>query len=186
MSGDRTRAMATLEELKKMSPGGEVAPFNLALVYLGLGDRTRALDYLEQAYAASSEFLVWLKIDKIYDPLRSEPRFIALMKRLVVDADLGDVRRVVTRNESEPHALRRHTRHLVDLHPRRHLTRGDLYPLAAQPALEPVARDPAFSVVLPSADRFDEHQRVERSLALEGHLDPATPLPVREIERRAE
>ncbi len=66
MSGDRTRAMATLEELKKMSPGGEVAPFNLALVYLGLGDHARTLDYLEQAYAASSELLVWLKIDRIY------------------------------------------------------------------------------------------------------------------------
>jgi TolB-like protein len=82
MSGDRTRAMATLGELEKRSPGGEVAPFNLALVYLGLGDRTRTLDYLEQAYAASSESLVWLKIDGIYNPLRSEPRFIALMKRL--------------------------------------------------------------------------------------------------------
>ena len=69
-------------ELEKISPGGKVAPFNLALVYLGLGDHTRALDYLEQAYAASSELLVWLKIDRIYDPLRSEPRFIALMKRL--------------------------------------------------------------------------------------------------------
>jgi adenylate cyclase len=82
MSGDRTRAMATLAALKKMSPRGEVAPFSLALVHLGLGDRTRTLDYLEQAYAASSELLVWLKIDRIYDPLRSEPRFIALMKRL--------------------------------------------------------------------------------------------------------
>jgi serine/threonine-protein kinase len=82
MSGDRTRAMATLEDLRRMSPRSEVAPFNLALVYLGLGDRTRALDYLEQAYAASSEFLVWLKIDKIYDPLRAEPRFIALMQKL--------------------------------------------------------------------------------------------------------
>ena len=82
MSGDRTRAMATLGELRKMSPGGEAAPFNLALVYLGLGDRQRAVDYLEQAYAASSQSLVWLKIDPIYDPLRSDPRFIALMKRL--------------------------------------------------------------------------------------------------------
>jgi Flp pilus assembly protein TadD len=82
MSGDRTRAMAMLDELKKMSPGGEVAPFNLALVSLGLGDRAGALDHLEEAYKANSELLVWLKIDKIYDPLRSEPRFIALMKRL--------------------------------------------------------------------------------------------------------
>jgi len=65
-----------------MSPGEEVAPFNLALVYLGLGDRPHALDYLEQAHAASSEMLVWLKVDRIYDPLRSESRFVALMKRL--------------------------------------------------------------------------------------------------------
>jgi eukaryotic-like serine/threonine-protein kinase len=82
MSSDRPRAMATLAELKRISPGGEAAPFNLALVYLGLGDRTHALDSFEQAYAASSQSLVWLKVDRIYDPLRSEPRFMALMKRL--------------------------------------------------------------------------------------------------------
>jgi serine/threonine protein kinase/tetratricopeptide (TPR) repeat protein len=82
ISGDRAGAMASLAELRKISPGGEAAPFNLALVYLGLGDYTRAIDYLDQAYAASSQGLVWLKRDPIYDPLRSNPRFIALMKRL--------------------------------------------------------------------------------------------------------
>jgi eukaryotic-like serine/threonine-protein kinase len=82
ISGDRAGAMASLVELRKISPGGEAAPFNLALVYLGLGDYTRAIDYLEQAYAASSQSLVWLRRDPIYDPLRSDPRFLALMKRL--------------------------------------------------------------------------------------------------------
>jgi eukaryotic-like serine/threonine-protein kinase len=82
ISGDRAGAMASLAELRKISPGGEAAPFNLALVYLGLGDHTRAIDYLEQAYAASSQSMVWLDRDPIYDPLRSDPRFIALMKRL--------------------------------------------------------------------------------------------------------
>ena len=81
-AGERSRAMTTLKELKKKSLGGEVAPFNMALLYLGLGDRARALDYLEQAYAACSEQLAWLKVDRMYDPLRSEPRFMALMKRL--------------------------------------------------------------------------------------------------------
>lgn len=81
-SGDRSRAMTTLEELEKMSLAGEVTPFNMALVYLGLGDRARALDYLEQAYAACSLLSAWLKVDRMFDPLRSEPRFIALMKRM--------------------------------------------------------------------------------------------------------
>jgi serine/threonine-protein kinase len=82
MSGDRDKALATLKELERVSPGGRVAPFNQALVHLGLGDRERALQHLDKAYDASSEFLVWLEVDRIYDPIRTEPRFVALMKKL--------------------------------------------------------------------------------------------------------
>jgi len=81
-SGDRTHAMAMLEELHRRSVHGHVAPFKLAIVYLGMGDRQRALDYAEQAYSAHSQWLCFLKMDHIYDPLRKEPRFIALMKKL--------------------------------------------------------------------------------------------------------
>jgi hypothetical protein len=59
-----------------------VAPFNEALVYLGLGDKERALDNLERAYAANSEFMVYLGQDPLYDALRSEARFTALLRRL--------------------------------------------------------------------------------------------------------
>jgi hypothetical protein len=81
-SGDRARAMTELENLKKRSLRGQVAPFSLALVYLGLGDRQRTMDYLEQAYAADSQWLGWLKLDHVFDPLRSEPRFVALLRKL--------------------------------------------------------------------------------------------------------
>jgi serine/threonine-protein kinase len=81
-AGDRDSAMKELETLKKMSPGGQVLPFNLALLYLGLGDHARALDNLERAHAADSQMLAWLGRDAIFDPLRAEPRFRALMKRL--------------------------------------------------------------------------------------------------------
>ena len=84
-SGDGARAREQIEVLKKRSLHGYVAPFNLAMVYLGLGDRGRALDYLEQAYASDSQWLGWLKEDKVFDPLRSEPRFTALMKKLVFE-----------------------------------------------------------------------------------------------------
>jgi adenylate cyclase len=81
-SVDRANALATVEELNKRSLHGYVPPFNLAIVYLGMGDRERALDYLERAYAAHSQWMVLLKMDRIFDPLRKEPRFIALMKKL--------------------------------------------------------------------------------------------------------
>jgi TolB-like protein len=81
-SGDRTRAMAEIEDLKKGALHGYVLPFNLAIVYLGLGDRERALDYLERAYASSSQWMGWLKQDRMFDPLRSEPRFAALLRKL--------------------------------------------------------------------------------------------------------
>ena len=80
--GDRASAMATLEELKKLSKGGQILPFNLTLVYLGLGDHRRALDNLELALAADSQMMAWLGRDAIFDPLRAEPRFMALMKKL--------------------------------------------------------------------------------------------------------
>jgi serine/threonine-protein kinase len=81
-AGDRARALAALDRLKVLSRDGQVAPFNQALVYLGMGDKERALDYFERAYQANSEFLVWLGGDPLYDPLRAEPRFRALLKKL--------------------------------------------------------------------------------------------------------
>ena len=81
-AGDRHSAMAQLRAPRSMSPGGRVLPFNLALVYLGLGDHARALDNLEQALDGNSQWMAWVGRDAIFDPLRSEPRFIALMKKL--------------------------------------------------------------------------------------------------------
>jgi serine/threonine-protein kinase len=81
-AGDRAGAMRELESLKKMSPDGKVLPFNLALVYLGVGDRARALDNLEKAYDADSQLLAWLGQDAMFDSLRSEPRFVELLRKL--------------------------------------------------------------------------------------------------------
>jgi tetratricopeptide (TPR) repeat protein len=81
-SGDRVKASAMVEQMKHKSPHGYVPPFNLAIVYLGMGERERALDGLEKAYRAQNEGMNMLKMDRIFNPLRAEPRFIALMKKL--------------------------------------------------------------------------------------------------------
>jgi tetratricopeptide (TPR) repeat protein len=82
VAGDNSKALAMIEELKRRSLHGFVPPFNLAMVYLGMGDRESAMDGLENAYAAHSLMLTWLKMDPVFDPLRSEPRFIALLKKV--------------------------------------------------------------------------------------------------------
>ena len=80
-AGDRNAALATIEKLKKKSVNGYVPQFNLAMIHLGLGDRDHALDLLEQASAADSQWMMYLKIDHIFDSLRADPRFVGLMKK---------------------------------------------------------------------------------------------------------
>jgi hypothetical protein len=49
---------------------------------MGLGDKDRALTYLEQAYEEQDPQLFYLKVVPFWDPLRSEPRFQALLRRV--------------------------------------------------------------------------------------------------------
>ena len=81
-SGDTAQAKAQLDKLKKISLNGEVSPFNLAMVALGLGENARAVQYLEDAYVSDSQWLGWLKGGRVFDPLRNEPRFTALLQKL--------------------------------------------------------------------------------------------------------
>jgi len=81
-SGDRASATAELEDLTKRSLRGTPTAFNLALASMGLGDRAGALNHLERAYASDSQWLGWLKFDKAFDTIRSEPRFQALLTKI--------------------------------------------------------------------------------------------------------
>jgi adenylate cyclase len=74
-----------LGELNQMATRQYVSPLAEALINIGLGERGLALDRLEQVYETGSTMLVWLKVDHIYDPLRSDPRFIALLKKVGLD-----------------------------------------------------------------------------------------------------
>ena len=80
-AGDRNSALTALEKLKEKSVNGYVPQFNLAMIYLGLSDLDRAMDLLEQARTADSQWMMYLKIDRIFDPLRGNPRFMELMKK---------------------------------------------------------------------------------------------------------
>jgi tetratricopeptide (TPR) repeat protein len=81
-SGDRTNASAVLDELRHESAHRFVSPLCAAIVYLGLGDRQHAMEGLEGAYQVHDAWLTTLRVDRIYDPLRSDPRFIKLLQKV--------------------------------------------------------------------------------------------------------
>jgi adenylate cyclase len=84
-AGDHAKAEAIIAELKRKSSRRFVSPACIALVYLGLGEKQRALEGLEKAYEVRSQWMSLLKVDTIFDPLRSEPRFIELLKKVGLD-----------------------------------------------------------------------------------------------------
>ncbi len=82
MAGQRNEALKILNELKKRAEKEYVPASALASIYLGLGETEKALQYLEEAYQQRDVSLVWLKVDWRYDPLRSNPRFQSLLRRM--------------------------------------------------------------------------------------------------------
>jgi serine/threonine-protein kinase len=81
-NGQKDKAMEMLDELNRLAAHRFVSPYCQALVYLGLGENNQAIDWLEKAYEGRSPWLSWLKVDPIFDPLRFDPRFQALYKKM--------------------------------------------------------------------------------------------------------
>ena len=82
VSGHRDKARAMLEELKGRSKPCCVSPFDIALIYTGLGEKDQALKWLEVAYKDKSLWMIFLKVDPRFDNLRSDPRFTDLLQRI--------------------------------------------------------------------------------------------------------
>jgi hypothetical protein len=68
-----------IEGVTKQSKSRYVPPMKLAQLYVRLGDRDRAFEWLQKAYAQRSAPLVYLNVDPRYDRLRSDPRFTGLL-----------------------------------------------------------------------------------------------------------
>ena len=59
-----------------------IGRYEIALVYAGLGDKDHAFEWLDKSFAAHDKGLTYLKIDPCLDPLRSDPRFQDLVRRV--------------------------------------------------------------------------------------------------------
>ncbi len=83
LSGNRAKAQKMLDHLKELSAHTWVAPYNVAVIYAGLGEKDQAFAWLDRAYKDRSYYLaVYLTTDARMDSLRSDPRFGELQRRV--------------------------------------------------------------------------------------------------------
>jgi predicted Zn-dependent protease len=81
-AGRRTDALRLLAELKRRKQAGYVPAAAFINAYLGLGENDEALSWMEQGYKEQSNILQWLKVHPYFDPIRSDPRFKDLIRRV--------------------------------------------------------------------------------------------------------
>ncbi len=82
ISGDRAKAEQALRELEQLAKRQYASPTAFATIYLGLGQKEKCLDWLEKSYEQQDSACWYLKIDQIYDSVRNEPRFQALVQKV--------------------------------------------------------------------------------------------------------
>lgn len=80
--GRRAEAKKIAERLEMQAKQSYVSPFLFARVYVALGEKERAIEWLEKGYENREETSAWLNSDPSFDPLRSEPRFKELVRRI--------------------------------------------------------------------------------------------------------
>jgi len=82
VSGNRARAQTVLDQLRAIASQKYVSPYRLSAIHVALGEARQAFEWLERACEDQSHWLVFLKVDPVFDPLRSDPRFQDLLRRV--------------------------------------------------------------------------------------------------------
>jgi len=82
MAGKRSEALKILHEQEQAAKERYISPYNFAMIYTGLGDKNRAFEYLNEALDERAQPLVHLKSRPVWDPLRSDPRYAELLRRI--------------------------------------------------------------------------------------------------------
>lgn len=81
-SGNRAEAQKAIDELKVLAQKRYVPALYIAPIYGRLGEKDEAMRWLEKAYEERSDYLLFLKREPLADPVRSDARFQALVRRI--------------------------------------------------------------------------------------------------------
>jgi DNA-binding winged helix-turn-helix (wHTH) protein/TolB-like protein/tetratricopeptide (TPR) repeat protein len=81
-SGKPDEARAIADDLLKDSGGPNFRPHSVALVYAALGEKDKAFYWLERGFELRDPGMTFLKVDRKWNDLRSDPRFVELLKKM--------------------------------------------------------------------------------------------------------
>ena len=84
-AGRRNDARRILDELTRLRQTRHVPAAAFVFAYVGLGEHDRAFGWLDRAYDERSNIMMFLKVQAAYDPLRKDPRFPVLLRRVGLD-----------------------------------------------------------------------------------------------------
>jgi eukaryotic-like serine/threonine-protein kinase len=82
LAGNRADAQELVRNMEEQSTKRYVSPHHIAIVYVGLGQKDQAFEWLEKALDHREEILVFLNVDPTWDSLREDPRFKDLIRRV--------------------------------------------------------------------------------------------------------
>ena len=90
LHGQKDEALRILQKLRQNREQRYTAAYALALIYVGLGDRNEALNWLEQGYREHDGFNIGpIRVDPLLAPLHGDPRFEALAEKIVPAREFG-------------------------------------------------------------------------------------------------
>jgi hypothetical protein len=81
-SGHAEEARRALAKLERISGSRADRTVTLLIAYSGTGQKERVIELLQKAYSEHSNAVTQIKVDPMYDPMRSDPRFADLVRRL--------------------------------------------------------------------------------------------------------
>lgn len=86
MAGDSSFALQVRDELLEKMKTDYVSPVDLAVLHIGLGEKEKALDWMDRAIDERRGWAAYLRVHPVVDPLRDEPRFKEMLRRMQFDA----------------------------------------------------------------------------------------------------
>jgi Flp pilus assembly protein TadD len=82
LAGRQQESQKALDELLELSKNRYVSPGQIAIIYIARGEKDKAFEWLEEANRVYDLNIMRMKVERRFDPIRSDPRFEDLVRRI--------------------------------------------------------------------------------------------------------